>query len=155
MLRVALLLATAAHSGYVPVAPGTAGSLVGVIIHFLMRARESSAGLELVVVFGLCAAGVWAAGAAEKHLGERDPRPVVVDEVVGMLVTLLRVSAGWPAVLIGFLLFRFFDIVKPYPADRLERLPGGWGIMADDLIAAAYAHAALRLLLWIAPGWMA
>ena len=82
------------------------------------------------------------------------PGPVVIDEVLGMLITLAFIPAGWPAALTGFFLFRVFDVIKPYPANRLEKFHGGFGIMADDAMAGVYANLALRLLMWLLPGWI-
>jgi phosphatidylglycerophosphatase A len=79
----------------------------------------------------------------------------VIDEVVGMLITLAFVPVGWTGALAGFFLFRLFDVVKPWPARALERLHGGLGVMADDAMAAVYANASLRLLLWLFPAWIA
>jgi phosphatidylglycerophosphatase A len=93
------------------------------------------------------AGGAWAGGAAERHFRATDPGPVVVDELMGMLVTLFLVPVAWPGALLGFLWFRVFDVIKPFPANHLERLPGGVGIMADDLMAAVYANLALRATL--------
>jgi phosphatidylglycerophosphatase A len=107
--------------------------------------------LTILLGVGLLGLGVWAATQAEKHFGRVDPGQVVIDEVVGQIITLLawpRRSWGW--VLAGFLLFRFFDIVKPFPARRVERFPQGWGIMLDDVVAGAYGLATLSLfgLVW-------
>ena len=102
----------------------------------------------------LFAAGVWAASAAERHFGGTDPGPVVIDEVVGMLITLAFIPAGPAAAIAGFVLFRFFDVVKPFPADRLEQLHGGLGVMADDAMAAVYANLSLRLAMWLLPSWL-
>jgi phosphatidylglycerophosphatase A len=97
-----------------------------------------------LVLFGL---GVWSASVAGRYFRASDPGPVVLDEVVGMLITLWLVPVGWPGAFAGFLLFRVFDIVKPYPARQLEGLHGGLGVMADDAMAAVYANLALRALL--------
>ena len=86
---------------------------------------------------------------AEHHLHTEDPGPVVIDEVMGMLITMFMNPGGWVVAIAGFLLFRLFDIVKPFPARRLEKLPGGTGIMADDAMAAVYANVALRLVIWL------
>jgi phosphatidylglycerophosphatase A len=99
-------------------------------------------GIAIVLIF---AVGVWSAGIAEQHYGGTDPGPVVIDEVMGMLVTLFMVPVGWPGAAAGFVLFRVFDVIKPPPANRLERLRGGMGIMADDFMAAVYANLALRV----------
>jgi phosphatidylglycerophosphatase A len=103
----------------------------------------------------LFAAGVWAGTTAERYFGGIDPGPIVIDEVVGMLITLAFVPVGLAGALAGFFLFRLFDVIKPFPADRLEKLHGGLGVMADDAMAAVYANASLRILLWLVPGWSA
>jgi phosphatidylglycerophosphatase A len=104
-------------------------------------------GLTASAIFGL---GVWAAGRAERLFGCRDPGPVVVDEVVGQMVTLLAwPGASWKVLLAGLALFRFFDVVKPFPAGRAEHLPGGWGIMTDDVVAGIYSMASLSALRFV------
>ena len=84
---------------------------------------------------------------AEHHFATSDPGPAVIDEVMGMLATMFLNPSGWVSASAGFFLFRLFDVIKPYPANRLERLPGGFGIMADDLMAAIYANLVLRVCL--------
>ncbi|MGE0704193.1 MAG: phosphatidylglycerophosphatase A, partial [Vicinamibacterales bacterium] len=96
------------------------------------------------------AVGGWSSSVTEKWLNRTDPGPVVIDEVLGMWVTLAGVPSGWIAALVGFFLFRLFDVVKPYPANRLEHLHGGVGVMADDAMAGIYSNIALRLVLMIA-----
>jgi phosphatidylglycerophosphatase A len=154
MTRLALLLATVGCIGYFPIAPGTIGSAGGLLVFALLLPLRSPLA-EVAVILGLGAAGVWASQVAARHLGGEDPGPVVIDEVVGMLVTLAFVPAGWGVALAGFFLFRIFDILKPYPASRFERLPGGWGVMADDVMAGIYANLGLRLLMVLAPGPLA
>jgi phosphatidylglycerophosphatase A len=101
------------------------------------------AGAALSIFF----VGAWAAGRAEKFFGRTDPGHVVIDEVAGQLITFLaRPDASWKWLLAGFVLFRFFDVVKPFPARRAERLRGGWGIMTDDVLAGLYGMAALLVL---------
>lgn len=153
MTRLAIFLATGAYSGYFPVAPGTAGSLVGLLLFAALR-RIGFPLPELVAIVLLFAAGVWAATEAERYFGREDPGPVVLDEVVGMLVTLVFIPVSWIGALAGFVAFRVFDVVKPYPANRLEHLGGGMGIMADDVMAGIYAHLAVRVLCWLMPAWM-
>jgi len=144
------LFGTFFGTGYAPIAPATAASLAVALLWWLVGPPPlaAQAGLLLVVV----ALGVPAAGALERRHG-RDPKLVVCDEVAGMLVTFAGVATGGaPGCLAGFFWFRVFDILKPWPARRLEALPGGWGIMADDLMAGVYAQLALRLTLrWT--GW--
>jgi phosphatidylglycerophosphatase A len=153
MTRLALLIATAGGAGLFPIAPGTAGSLAGLVVFAAARATGSRA-VELMVMAVVAVLGVWAAHVAERHYGRRDPGAVVVDEVLGMLVTLALLPVGWGGVLVGFLAFRVFDIAKPWPARALESLPGGWGVMADDAAAGLYAHLVTRLACWLAPAWM-
>jgi len=151
--RVSLAVATALGVGYVPFAPGTFGSLAGLLVYAAGRAIGIPA-VELGAIVVVFLAGAWAASAAETHFGHIDPGPVVVDEVLGMLVTLALIPVSLTGALVGFILFRVFDVIKPPPCNRLEALPGGWGVMSDDLMAAIYAHACVRLLAWLAPGWM-
>ena len=138
---VALSLATAFGVGYVPFAPGTFGSAVGLIIWALLPSSAYVHAAAIVIIF---AVGAWSATTAERHFGGTDPGPVVVDEVMGMILTLFLHPVGWAGAFGGFVLFRAFDVLKPYPADRLEQLPGGLGVMADDGMAAVYAN----LVLW-------
>ena len=164
----ALALATCGV-GLIPLAPGTWGAGVGVVVYLAVVrlaesafVRGSARGLQasslsfqallttllLVVVFAVSIVGTWAATRAEKLLGKKDPGAVVVDEVAGQLVAFLFVpwSAGWWTVVAGFVAFRVFDIWKPYPVRRLEGLGGGLGVMADDLLAGFYAAALMSLL---------
>ncbi len=144
MVPAALALATCLGVGYVPFAPGTAGSLAGLVLWALLPHSIQTQSAVIVVLF---AGGAWASGLAERHFRTTDPPPVVIDEVMGMLVTLFMNQVGWLGAIGAFCLFRFFDVIKPYPADRLERLAGGLGVMADDLMAAIYANVVLRVLL--------
>jgi len=150
--RLAVFVATVAYCGYFPFAPGTVGSAAGLIVYSLVWWSHSRP-LEVALIVALFAVGVWAASAAERHFGGTDPGPVVIDAVVGMLITLAFIPAGPAVAIAGFFLFRFFDVVKPYPADRLEQLHGGLGVMADDAMAAVYANLSLRLSMWLLPGW--
>lgn len=142
-------LAAGLGSGFSPLAPGTMGSLAG-LLAFLPLAR-----LPLIVTLGVVASvtlvGVWASTHVTRLLQKKDPGVVVIDEVVGMWITLLAVTPTAPSFLVGFVLFRLMDVVKPWPARRLEALPSGWGIMADDVMAGVYANAALRLLRFLLP----
>ncbi len=144
MVPLALALATALGVGYVPVASGTFGSAVGLALWWCLPASAMAQAIAIVVLF---AAGSWSASVAERHFGTTDPAEVVIDEVMGMLITLFLNPVGWAGVLGAFLLFRLADVIKPYPANRLERLPGGAGVMADDAMAAVYANVALRAML--------
>jgi len=145
---LATVVATGLGSGYAPFAPGTAGSLVGLAlfwpVHHLPLAGQA---LATAFVFTL---GVAAAGHVARRIRIEDPGLVVADEVVGMWVSLLGLPLTGVTAVAGFVLFRVFDVFKPYPARDLERLPGGWGIMCDDVMAGIYANLLLRaaLLAW-------
>lgn len=150
MLFVALALATSLGVGYVSIAPGTFGSLAGLLLWWALPAGPVP---QLVAIVVLFVAGSWSASVSERHFKSTDPAPVVVDEVMGMLITLWMNPVGWMGATLGFLLFRLFDIIKPYPANRFEALHGGVGVMADDGMAAVYANLALRAVL-VAGHWM-
>ena len=143
---VALALATSLGVGYAPFAPGTFGSLAGLLAWAVLPSSPASQAAIVAVIF---VAGAWSGSVAETHFRRADPGPVVIDEVMGMLITLFMNPVGWTGAAVGFLLFRLFDVIKPYPSNRLERLPGGVGIMADDAMAAVYANVALRVLIWM------
>jgi phosphatidylglycerophosphatase A len=151
--RLAVFLATVAYCGYFPIAPGTAGSAAGLVIYLLVWWTHSPI-LEVGLIAVTFAAGVWSAAETERFFGATDPGQVVIDEVLGMLVTLAFIPVGWSAALAGFFIFRVFDIIKPYPANRLEKLHGGFGIMADDAMAGVYSNLVLRLLMWLLPAWI-
>jgi phosphatidylglycerophosphatase A len=138
---VALTAATAGGIGYIPFAPGTFGSLAGLALWVVL---PFSVFWHLVAIVALSAIGVWSAGAAERHFQASDPAPVVIDEVMGMLITLFLNPVGTSGAVLALLLFRGFDVVKPPPARALERLHGGFGVMADDAMAAVYANLTLR-----------
>ena len=142
----ALAVATVFGIGYVPFAPGTFGSAAGLALWALLPV---SAVVQACAIGGVFAIGAWSGGIAERHYEQVDPSYVVIDEVLGMLITLFMVPVGWRGAVLGFLVFRVADVVKPYPADRLERVHGGVGVMADDAMAAIYANLALRLGIWL------
>jgi phosphatidylglycerophosphatase A len=134
VLRFAWVVATWFGCGIVPKAPGTMGA-IGAIPLYLLVAREGR-GSVAAAALAVAALGVWAASEVARDLGKKDPQVVVVDEVAGMLVTMLPMAdVSWPAIVIGFMLFRLFDITKPWPVRRFEALPGGWGIVMDDVVA--------------------
>lgn len=147
----AVWIATAGGAGFFPVAPGTAGSVVGVAAILAIRQmplpRATAIGLIAAVVLAILFLGVWSAGEAEKFFGRTDPGQVVIDEVVGQMLTLMLVpQATWKWLLGGFVLFRVLDIIKPIPARQAERIPRGWGIMLDDVIAGLYGMATLTVI---------
>ena len=148
---LSIWIATGLGAGYFPVAPGTAGSAVGLALVIALRQTrlESPALAVCLAAFTglLFAAGVWSAGKAEKVFGCVDPRQVVIDEVAGQILTFVATPrVSWIGLIAGFLLFRGFDIIKPFPARRAERIPGGWGIMLDDVVAGLYSLIALVVL---------
>lgn len=151
--QLGVFVATCAWVGYAPVAPGTFGSLAGLVVYAGLRAVGSLVA-ELAMIAVLLAVGIWSSSVAERHFGHTDPGHVVIDEVVGMLVTLVLMPVGPGGVVAAFFVFRVLDIVKPWPARRLERLQGGLGIMADDVMAGLYGNLIVRGLLLAAPGWM-
>jgi phosphatidylglycerophosphatase A len=196
--RVALWIATGFGLGYLPVAPGTWGSLGGVVLTLAVCAPfltlfgtifRPISGLfvslqnfvvyfEIVMLLAVSISGVWASDRVSKFIGKTDPQQIVIDEICGMSVTLvfglgalwytsavtqmtdfvgvgrlfLMQVLNWKYLVVGFILFRMFDIVKPWPIRRLEKLPGGWGIMADDWFAGIYA----AVVLWVVRtmGWL-
>jgi len=153
--------------GYLPFAPGTYGSAVGVLIYLVIEwlalslapivsLRSASplsadAWIHTVILISFllfCLAGTWSAGRSTHLLGNSDPPQAVVDEVIGQLIVFLFVpfGVGWPFVISGFLFFRLFDIWKPYPIDSLQSLPAGLGVCADDILAGVYAGVLLSLV---------
>jgi phosphatidylglycerophosphatase A len=148
MTSLALAIATVLGVGRVPFAPGTFGSAFGLLMWAVLSDSLAAQAVLIVVVF---VAGAWSGGIAERHLGATDPGAVVIDEVLGMLITLFLNPVHWTGARVGFLLFRLLDVLKPYPANRFERLHGGLGIMCDDAMAAVYANMGLRVLVALAP----
>jgi phosphatidylglycerophosphatase A len=154
MRRVGVFVATCGYLGYVPVAPGTFGSALGLLAFFALRATGTY-GAEVVAIVLLFAIGIWSGTEAERHFDGVDPSPVVLDEVVGMLITLALLPVNLPGAIIGFLVFRVLDVVKPWPSAGFEKLHGGLGVMADDGMAAIYGNLAMRGLIAVAPaGWL-
>ena len=153
--------------GYLPLAPGTWGSMVGVLIYLLFGRIEANAGIyfvnrdwaeaqiaawihafNLIIFLLFCLLGVWAASRAVKLFRDKDPQQAVVDEVIGQLIVFLFIPFGahWFYILSGFLLFRLFDIWKPYPINSLQNLPAGIGVCADDILAGVYGGACLAVI---------
>jgi phosphatidylglycerophosphatase A len=139
------LLAFGFGSGLAPKAPGTFGTLVAVPIYLLMQGLPLIAYLALVLAGFI--AGVWICDRTSRDLGVHDHGGIVWDEIVGYLLTMTLAPSGWVWVVLGFLLFRFFDILKPWPIRWLDRrVPGGFGIMLDDLIAGLFAGVVMLLI---------
>jgi phosphatidylglycerophosphatase A len=134
---VAWTLATWFGCGRVPIAPGTAGTVGAIPVYLLAFRAGGAAGVALAAVVVL-AAGVWASSVVARDVGQKDPSIVVIDEVAGFLVTMAPMQTlSWRAVVVGFVLFRLLDSLKPWPIRRLEALPSGWGIVLDDIGAGA------------------
>ena len=142
-----ILIATCLGLGYAPLAPGTFGSLPGLLLLWVLTSvgGPTVAAIGFVVVVGV---GIPAATAAERHFGKSDPGPVVIDEVAGQMLTLLYLPLNPTLLIAGFFLFRILDILKPPPARKLETLPGGTGIMADDLMVGIYGNLVLQGAVW-------
>ena len=150
---MSVFVASFGYVGFFPFAPGTAGSLASLALFAFIRWIGVPA-IELGAIVAVFAIGVWAASGTEVALGRKDPGVVVIDEVLGMLITLALLPVSIPGVALGFLLFRVLDVIKPYPAAQLEHLHGGLGIMADDAVAGLYSHLLLRLCVWLVPAWL-
>jgi phosphatidylglycerophosphatase A len=149
--RLATFVATFGYIGYVPVAPGTAGSFGGLAVYGLVRLIDNDY-LEVSLLMMVVVVGIWASSVTERRFNRTDPGLIVIDEVAGMLMTLLWIQVTWVGALVAFLAFRVFDIFKPFPARWAERLPEGWGVMTDDLVAAGYAHVSVLIFAWVMPG---
>jgi phosphatidylglycerophosphatase A len=145
---IAFLIGTWFGCGYAPVAPGTAGSLAAVLIAIaLYHYGGYGRGMLLLLTAILLAPGIWASGVVANQTNKTDPQIVVVDEVIGQWITLAGAATfNWKTWLTAFLLFRLLDVWKPSPARQLERLPGGWGIVADDVMAGLYGALAIFVL---------
>jgi phosphatidylglycerophosphatase A len=143
--RAVIFLATGLNLGYIPIAPGSFGTLLGVAGYYAL------AKLGLLPA-GLAAAAfifpaVWIAGRAESLLGQKDDRRIVVDEVAGVMVALAGLPPDALNLAAGFILFRALDVIKPFPARLIEaRMPGGWGVVLDDAIAGVYSNLCLRVM---------
>jgi phosphatidylglycerophosphatase A len=153
MRRLAVFICSVGYIGFFPVAPGTVGSAAGVAIYLAAR-HFPVPYLELMLIGAFLVLGLVFTRPCEEDLRCTDPGPIVIDEVMGMLITIFMIPVGWAGLLLGFLLFRALDVVKPFPARQLERLHGGFGVMADDAMAALYANVLLRGAVYLAPGWL-
>lgn len=143
--RVAFVFATGFGSGYSPVAPGTAGSAVGLLFVWAMSTFSLSGQIVAVALVSLLS--MVAADIVAKSVGLKDPGLIVADEIAGMMVTMVAIPLTATSLFLGFILFRVMDVVKPPPARQFEHFKGGVGIVADDLMAGVYAHLALRGIL--------
>ena len=151
MNRFFLILATGFGVGYSPVAPGTLGTLVAIPIYYFLS--ENPSPLYEITLIGFFFLSVWISENAEAFFGKKDDPRIVIDEVMGFLITMLWLPKTIFFIILGFFLFRFFDIVKPFPIRHLERqLKGGFGVVLDDVMAGIYANVVLHLLQFIQKG---
>jgi len=140
-----MFIATGFYSGYLPKAPGTWGSLVGLLLFFLLHTLNLQ--IYLAVVAAIFIIGTFAAGEAEKIMDRKDPGLGVIDEIVGILITMIAIPATPLAMALGFILFRIFDIWKPFPIRLIDqRFHGGLGIMLDDIVAGIFSLVILQIL---------
>ena len=145
--RLAFVLATGFGSGYSPFAPGTAGSAVGLL--FVWGMSYLSLPGQLIAVLIVTVLSMIAADIVARSTGLKDPGLIVADEIAGMMVTMIAIPLSATSLVLGFILFRVMDVVKPPPARQFEHFKGGIGIVADDLMAGVYAHLALRAVLML------
>jgi len=148
--RIGVFIATCAYVGYAPVAPGTFGSAIGLAVFYVVRHQRSTT-VEVAAIVAPAAVGLWSATEAEHHFGGIDPGPVVIDEVIGMLITLVFIPVNIAGAIVAFFIFRFLDVVKPWPARRLEQLPGGFGVVLDDMMAGVYGNIVMWGLVRLTP----
>jgi len=147
--KIVLVLSTWFGTGLLPIAPGTFGTLATVpLILVLDNLGTTYKVLSLMIAIVVA---VWASGRHQELLGQSDPGEIVIDEVAGFLLTMLFLPCSWLAIGLGFIFFRLFDILKPYPIRQTERIRGGFGVVIDDLVAGLYAYAVVRIILLI-PG---
>ncbi len=139
----AVILATGAYVGYIPYASGTMGSILGVGIVWMLRSVPLTLYVILSLVLG--AGGVWASKVASQHFKRMDASQIVIDEIVGFMITMLAIPRTGYWLVLAFIVFRFFDIVKPFPINLLNRIHSGWGIMLDDVLAGVFGNIVLHL----------
>jgi len=145
MNRLFLLLATGFGVGNSPIAPGTLGTLIAIPVYYFLS--EIPSPLYEITLIGFFFLSVWISENAETFFGKKDDQRIVIDEMIGFLITMLWIPKTILFIIIGFILFRFFDILKPFPIRHLEkRLKGGFGVVLDDVAAGVYANIVLRLI---------
>lgn len=139
--------ATGAYTGYFPFAPGTAGTLPGLLAAYLISGLSFH--IQAIVIIGIILISIYTAGAFADELGQKDPSKIVCDEVSGVMAASFMVPQTLINIILVFLLFRFFDILKPYPVSFFDKkVPGGTGIVLDDVCAGVYANIAVHLVMW-------
>jgi phosphatidylglycerophosphatase A len=147
-----LFFSSGSWLGYIPLASGTFGTLWGFPLFYFLSAYSFQT--QLIILFFSIAAAIPLAGQAERYYRKKDPSQVVIDEVVGYMVTIAGMPFSWTTAVLGFFIFRLMDILKPYPIRKIDRsLPGGWGIVLDDVLAGLYSQFLLRLWFYVlSPG---
>ena len=143
MIRVILLLATGLGTGYSPIAPGTMGTLLAIPVFLLLSSIPSPVYEWTIIAFFFLAC--WVSDKAQSYWGKKDDQRIVIDEIMGFFTAMMWVPRTFGFVIIGFFLFRFFDILKPPPVRRLERVRGGYGVVLDDVMAGVYANIVLQI----------
>lgn len=148
--KLSVFIATCGYIGKLPIGPGTFGSVPGLLLYWIMAQMHTLHAVCLTLIVILVA--VWTAGAAEKAMGAKDPGSIVIDEIAGMAVAFTGLGFSWPLAVSGFLLFRIFDIIKPFPIDWLEkRFDGGIGVVIDDVAAGLVCRIILGAALAVLP----
>ena len=146
--HVAELVATSLYVGEIPIIPGTFGTIPGLFIFVMASMLGVPTWAYLLLIAALYFAGAWAAGRAERISGKKDDGRIVIDEVVGAMITMFYMPLDWRLLVAGFFAFRFFDVAKP-GFSKVQKIRGGHGVMIDDVIAGVMANISLRLLMWL------
>lgn len=151
--RLIVLVASAGYVGYIPVASGTFGTLVGIPLFWAFAGAARACPGTAVAVFALATlASCWIAGRADELLGEHDSHKIVIDEVLGFLAATLFLEPTWTTILLAFFVFRALDVIKPFPAGYVdEKFPGGWGVVLDDVVSGFYTRLVLLILGFFLP----
>jgi len=144
MIRVILLLATGLGAGYSPLVPGTMGTLLAIPVFLLLSCIPSPVYEWTIIAFFFLAS--WVSDKAQSHWGKKDDQRIVIDEIMGFFMAMMWLPKTALFVALGFVLFRFFDIVKPPPVRRLEQVRGGYGVVLDDVMAGIYANIVLQVI---------
>ncbi|MFO7815242.1 MAG: phosphatidylglycerophosphatase A [Halanaerobiales bacterium] len=146
--KITEIIASCFYIGYIPGAPGTYGSLFALLIISQFNIVTRNTALIFFIIIGLIFSTLM-----EKHTGRKDDQRIVIDEFVGMLITFYYVEPKLSYLVIGFILFRLYDIYKPYPIKKLQKLPSGWGIMLDDILAGVYARIVFQIIIFLEIGF--
>jgi phosphatidylglycerophosphatase A len=149
--KIWLTIATGLGSGYSPIAPGTAGSFVAMVLYLVLVNTANPLWIIPLIII-LFPVSIHAATVGEKYYGRKDPGYVTIDEVIGYFISVVYLPPGLTTAVLGFFVFRFFDIVKPYPGRKCEAFPGGVGIVMDDVAAGVYANILIRVIYLVTAG---